>query len=94
MQEGLIYVPRQPKPTQYEPNAKETDIIRGLNRFFYLAPEQVNRRFWIGNNLTTAKAILKTLTEHTYDEAVFLHRGNDPRGKDAYIYRLGASGLK
>jgi len=94
MQEGLIYVPRQPKPTQYEPNAKATDILRGLNRFFYLSPEQVNRRFWVGNNLSTAKAILKKLTDHEYAEAVFLHRGSDPRGKDSYIYRLGATGLK
>lgn len=94
MREGLIYVPNQPKATPYVPNAKALDIIKGLNRFFYLSPEQVNRRYWVGNNLTTAKAILKTLTEHGYAEVVPLHRGGDPRGKPAYIYRLGAKGLK
>src|SRR2546430_1776501 len=94
MREGLIYMPRQPTPTPYAPNAKATDILKGLLRFFYLSPEEVNRRLWVGNNLTTAKAILTRLTDHGYAEAVSLHRGSDPRGRDAYIYRLGPAGLK
>jgi len=96
MQEGLIYVQKQSDPKPYVPNAKATDILKGINRFFYLSPEQVNRRFWVGNNLTTAKAILKTLADkkNEYAETVMLHRGSDPRGKDSYIYRLGVAGLK
>ncbi len=91
MHPTVIYRPPRAKP--FEPNPKAVDILRGLNRLFYLSPLQVNRRYWTGNCLTQAKAVLKTLADHGYAEAVTL-QGAEPRGRPAYVYRLGPAGLK
>lgn len=94
MKVQVIFLPDQPKSRSFQPSAKAVAICRGLVSYFYLSPEQCNKLYWRGNNLTTAHALLKSLADHGFVEAVSLKRSTDPRGRQAYIYRLGTQGRK
>ena len=85
--------------TQRPLSPKQRAILSQLHQYWYLLPEQVEKLNWKGKALTTAKAMLKALTEEdetgrAYVETIFLPKVADKaRGRYRLAYRLGPRSL-
>jgi len=73
---------------------KQRAIITQLLAYWYLLPEQVEKLNWRGKALTTAKAVLKDLTDRECATTIFLPKVADKsRGRYRLAYRLGPRAL-
>lgn len=85
-----IFVASRAQP--YRINERDIEIVRSLNRYFYLTAAQVCRLFYKRGSLTFVKEKLRALVAAGYADACSIPR-TQSRGNLPYVYRLGAKGL-